>query len=72
MQIDPTNQIITNIKNQVLIQDKIVLDIGCGKGENTRSMAQFAKKVIAIDDDKDMIEDALKLNDTTNLDYIII
>lgn len=72
MQIDATNQIFTTIKNNVPIQDKVILDIGCGDGKNTRLLAKFAKRIIAIDADRKLIQTARMTNNTNNTKYIVM
>lgn len=52
-------------------KNKIVLDIGCGEGYFSRKMAPIAKKIIAFDNSKKMIDLAIEQNliDKYNIDY---
>ena len=48
----------------------VVLDIGCGKGENASDVAGKAKKVVAIDIKPSNIDYAKKTYNKTNLEFI--
>lgn len=43
-----------------VIQDKIVCDIGCGGGSFMQALSKYAKKVIGIEEHKDIAEVALQ------------
>lgn len=48
-----------------------VLDIGCGNGSLTYDLAKKAQKVVAIDFDKNSIQNAIKRFNKDNIRYII-
>jgi len=55
-----------NIEN-----DSKVLDIGCGDGSLTYDLAKKARKVVAIDFDKNSIKNAIKRFNNDNIRYIV-
>jgi ubiquinone/menaquinone biosynthesis C-methylase UbiE len=60
MELDPTNQFIKTITNLSDINDKTILEIGCGKGRITRDLVKYAKLVIAIDLNSKLLKIARK------------
>ena len=48
-----------------------ILDIGCGKGSLTYDLAKKARKVVAIDFDKNSIQIAIKRFNKDNIRYIV-
>lgn len=55
---DPTNQYIATILSHCDLNDKEVLEIGCGKGRITRDLAKYVRRVIATDPDALALEKA--------------
>jgi 2-polyprenyl-3-methyl-5-hydroxy-6-metoxy-1,4-benzoquinol methylase len=53
----------------VELQDKSVLDIGCGHGSNASVLAGLGAEVLAIDIDRERIEAAKKYNPHTNIRF---
>lgn len=53
-------------------KDSIVLDIGCGRGHLTSKISEKAKKVIAVDINKNYIEQAKKKYNRNNITFIIV
>ena len=49
MQLDPTGEFIAHISRACDIDDKALLEIGCGSGRITRDLAARARTVVAID-----------------------
>lgn len=49
---DPTDQYIKTILAAIDLQDKSVLEIGCGSGRITRDLARHARRVLATDPDE--------------------
>ncbi len=58
--------------SQKLFLNKSVLEIGCNQGLTTLQISKFAKKVIAIDNNKNHIYFAKKLRDKKNIKYLQI
>ena len=54
------------------VQDKAVLDVGCGSGEGTAILAQTARKVMGVDVDPSMIELARSDNSRGNVDFRVM
>ena len=52
------------------IKDKVVLDLACGEGYGSFLMAEFAKKVVGLDIDKETIEHASSKYCKANLEFI--
>jgi len=53
-----------------ILSDDVVIDIGCGKGENAYDIATKAKQVVAIDIKKSNIEYAMHIYQRDNLTYL--
>jgi 2-polyprenyl-3-methyl-5-hydroxy-6-metoxy-1,4-benzoquinol methylase len=53
----------------ISLQDKSVLDIGCGHGSNASVLADLGAKVRAIDIDRERIETAKKYNSHINIRF---
>ncbi len=71
--IDITNQILSDIKRDIDFTNKNVLDAFCGTGTIGLSLATNAKHVVGIDIDKEAIESAnynSHLLDITNTNYL--
>lgn len=58
---------ILNISN-----DDIILDLGCGTGEVTALLAMRAFKVIGIDNNLELIQEAEAINSADNIEYLIM
>jgi 2-polyprenyl-3-methyl-5-hydroxy-6-metoxy-1,4-benzoquinol methylase len=57
------NSVIKYLKKRFELNNKgRLLDIGCGTGQLTYSLARYFEKVVAIDPDKGMIREAKRLN----------
>jgi len=52
------------------VNDKNVLEIGCGSGYGSKFLSQFAKSITTVDIDKDSLEYAKKNNSNSNIEYI--
>ena len=52
-------------------QGQRVLDLGCGEGYGAHLLAQHAKQVVAVDKDKNTIQQAKQKYDLPNLDFYI-
>ncbi len=55
MILDPTGQFIRNITEHCDINDKIILEVGCGKGRVTEDLARQVRKITAIDPDAEAL-----------------
>lgn len=51
-------------------RDDIVLDLGCGNGQNSIKAARFAKKIIGVDIDKKLLAIARKSTRAKNIDFM--
>lgn len=51
---------LSQILHHVNVDDKVVLDVGCGNGIYTLSLATYAKQVIGIDINKKALHEAIK------------
>lgn len=63
-------RLLQTIKKE--IENKCVLDLGCGEGYITRKIAKTAKKIIGIDLSQDMIDIANQTNKYNNVSYLIL
>lgn len=66
---DPENLELKYVRQLADIKDKVILEIGCGNGRFTRILAKYAKKVVAIDNDKNMISSAKTITRRKNITY---
>lgn len=65
---DPDFLELKHIKEIVNLKDKTVLDVGCGNGRLTFQLAKESKKVIGIDTDSHLIDEA-KENSLVNTEF---
>ena len=63
--------LLTQIDESVKLQNKKVLEIGCGDGGKTVQLARLCAKLTAIDPDGESIKIALEKNIADNLEYQI-
>lgn len=61
---------IQRIASVVPLGEKVVLDIGCGDGIRTVGIAEVAKRVVAVDADRDALAQAKKENGQSNLTFV--
>src|SRR4051812_12491355 len=54
----------------IIIQDRDVLELGCGTGKNTKFLAEHARQVIAMDFSEGMIARAHQRLATSNVRFI--
>lgn len=54
------------------VQDKVVLDVGCGDGRGTAILAKLARNVTGIDIDSKAIASALQSKKLNNLNYEVM
>ncbi|KAF0216937.1 MAG: hypothetical protein FD174_3492 [Geobacteraceae bacterium] len=70
MILDPTDQFITTILAHCDIRDKVILEVGCGKGRVTRDLARFARKVVATDPDEAALQQARAAITSENVEFV--
>lgn len=51
------------------VRDKVVLDAGCGKGLGTAILAEYARKVVGVDNDAGVIEGARLAYEGPNIEF---
>jgi len=61
---------LDHLGQHLSLQDAVVLDIGCGDGVRTHGLSQASKRVIAVDPDVHMLEQAQKANGAKNIEYV--
>jgi SAM-dependent methyltransferase len=61
---------INYIKSE-LNKKHIVLDLGCASGNITKKISPFVKKIVGIDFNQILIEEAKKNNSNYNIEYIV-
>lgn len=67
---DPTNQYIAIIQSQCDLNNKRVLEIGCGRGRITRDLAKHATQVVASDPDSAALETARATITADNVEFV--
>lgn len=65
MKQDIDSVLIGEIEGLINLQEKIVLEIGCGSGEMTRLLSGKTQKIVAIDPDNENIKKASALGNNT-------
>ena len=66
-----TEEVIKNITELVDIEDKSVLELGCGTGRITFALAERMQELVAIDFDAKSIEDARQRNSYDNVVFLV-
>lgn len=64
-------EFLDKVEEVIKLQDKSVLEIGCGAGTRSIQIAKRCRSLIAIEPDKDLIDEALKINKASNIEYQI-
>jgi SAM-dependent methyltransferase len=62
---------IRHINRLIDVEDKSVLEVGCGSGRITFPLAKKALEIIAIDIDKVAVEEARKRNRCENVEFLV-
>jgi ubiquinone/menaquinone biosynthesis C-methylase UbiE len=70
MILDPTNQFIKHIIENCDIKDKTILEVGCGVGRITEDLSKYAKRVVAIEPDKKLLQKAQSELTKDNVEFI--
>src|SRR6266540_1751284 len=70
MILDPTNQFISRITSHCDITDKSILEVGCGRGRITGDLAQYARRVTAVDPDAGALDAARSQVVAANVEFI--
>ncbi len=64
-------EFLDKVEKVITLQEKNILEIGCGSGSRSIQIAKRCKHLTAIEPDKNLIDDALKINRADNIDYKI-
>ncbi|KAF0218971.1 MAG: hypothetical protein FD174_2487 [Geobacteraceae bacterium] len=70
MILDPTDQFITHITAHCDITDKLILEVGCGRGRITCDLARHARRVVAIDPDEKALQAARSQIPAENVEFL--
>lgn len=70
MILDPTDQFLAQITANCDITDKVILEVGCGRGRITRDLARHARKVVAIDPDQGALHAARGQIAAGNVEFV--
>lgn len=68
--ISQTEKDITNITDLVDIENKSILELGCGAGRITFALAERVQELTAIDIDNKAIDDARQRNVYENVTFL--
>lgn len=67
---DPDDKYIQAINAHASLAGATILEIGCGSGQMTSGMAKYATKIIAIDLDSAVLEQAKKNTPAKNIEFL--
>lgn len=70
MILDPTGQFIRHITAHCDIDNKTILEVGCGTGRITADLARHARKVVAIDPDEGALQAAWSRIGAGNVEFV--
>lgn len=70
MILDPYGQFIKEITAHCDLGGKTILEVGCGQGRITRDLARHARRVVAIDPDKDALQTARSRINAENVAFL--
>jgi len=66
-----TEEVIRNITRLIDIENKSILELGCGTGRITFALAERVQEIVAIDIDTKAIEDARRRNLYDNVAFLV-